>query len=342
MKISNETKVGALTVIAVTLLVLGFNFLKGQKIGSTNVKLYAVFTDIQGLAVSNSVVINGKQVGSISATDFNEDLTRITVGISLKKDYPIPDSSLAVISKDLLGTTVLEIKLIKKGQPLNNGDTMRTAVSDGLLSETMKKLDPVLYEVKNTVKSLDSVLMAVNSIIDPVAKNNIQNMLANLSRTSTTLAASSASLEILLNTQTGALAKTLDNVNSFTGNLAKNNEKVNGVLTNLDKTTSKISNLDFEKTLATLDGTISDLKTSISKLTSNNGTLGLLINDTRLYNNLASTANKINLLIDDLRTNPKRYVNVSVFGKKNTSPPLAFPLPDTTNAPYIRIEKVKQ
>ncbi len=341
MKISNETKVGVLTVISVTLLVLGFNFLKGQKIGGKTVKLYAVFSDIQGLANSNSVVINGKQVGSISSTDFSEDLSVITVGITLKKEYPIPDSSVAVISKDLLGTTVLEIKLKRQGTLLASGDTIRTAVSDGLLSETMKKLDPVLFEVQNSVKALDSVLLAINSIIDPAAKNNIQNMLANLNRTSTTLMASSGSLEILLNTQTGALAKTLNNVSAFTGNLAQNNQKITDVMTNLDKTTTKISNLDFEKTLNTLDGTVNELKTSMSKLTSNNGTLGLLLNDTRLYNNLASTANKINLLLDDLRTNPKRYVNVSVFGKKNTSPPLQFPLPDTTNAPYIYIEKIK-
>ena len=209
MKISNETKVGTLTVVAITLLVLGFNFLKGQKIGGKTIKLFAVFSDIQGLAVSNSVVINGKQVGNISATDFNEDLTRITVGISLKQDDPIPDSSMAVISKDLLGTTVLEIKLIKKGGLLNSGDTIRTKVSDGLLSETMKKLDPVLFEVKNTVKALDSVLLAVNSIIDTVAKNNIQNMLTNLNKTSTTLASTSASLEVFLNTNTGVLEKTL-------------------------------------------------------------------------------------------------------------------------------------
>ncbi|HMJ47311.1 MAG TPA: hypothetical protein VK498_08275, partial [Ferruginibacter sp.] len=99
--------------------------------------------------------------------------------------------------------------------------------------------------------------------------------------------------------------------------------------------------LDLQKTLTTLDATINDLKSTVSKFNNNSGSLGLLLNDTKLYNNLASTGNKLNLLIDDIRVNPKRYVNISVFGKKQSSSPLMIPLPDTMHAPYY-IEKVKQ
>ena len=335
MKISNETKVGALTAIAIVLLILGFNFLKGKSIGGKDMKLYARFNDIKGLANSNPVIINGKQVGSVSSTDFSPDLRIITVGINLTQPYAISDSATAVISKDLLGSTALEIRLGSHGnRNFVSGDTIPTAVSASLLDGAMEKLDPVLYEVKNTVKALDSVLLMVTQIVDPAAKNNIHSILNNLTLTTGKLANSSASMEVLLNTQTGALAKSLDNVNAFTGNLAQNNQKISNVLSNLDSTTAKFSRVDLDKTMNLLNSTLNDLKASMAKLSSNNGTLGLLINDTRLYNNLASTANKVNLLIDDLRTNPKRYVNVSVFGKKNNSTPLMVPLPDTLNAPY--------
>ena len=167
-------------------------------------------------------------------------------------------------------------------------------------------------------------------------RDNIGSALANLNKTTANLITASASLTELLNTQTGALAGTLNNLNSFTGNLDKNNEKINSLVSNLDKTAGNLSNLELQKRSIYSNSTIGDLKGTIAKLNSNTGTVGLLLNDTRLYNNLTATANKLNLLIDDLKTNPKRYVNISVFGKKNKDAGLTVPLPDTVNAPYTR------
>jgi phospholipid/cholesterol/gamma-HCH transport system substrate-binding protein len=334
MKISGETKVGALTAIAITLLVLGFNFLKGKNLSGKSSKLYAIFTDVKGLSNSNPVVINGKQVGTVYATQFSKDMKSITVTLNMSDNFSIPKNSVAVISSSLLGTLSLDIKLGNAGAYLANNDTLSTQASDGILDEAMKKLDPVLYEVKNAVKSLDSVLTTVNSVVDPAAKNNIRATLENLNKTTASLAISSASLQTLMNTQSGALAKTLGNVSSFTGNLAANNEKMNTIMGNMEKTTANFAKLDLEKTLNTLNGTMTELKATISKAASSDGTLGLLLTDTRLYNNLTATTNKLNLLLDDLRLHPKRYVNVSVFGRKDKSGPLMTPLPDTVNAPY--------
>src|SRR5439155_16674858 len=127
-----------------------------------------------------------------------------------------------------------------------------------------------------------------------------------------------------------------NNMSTFTENLNKNNDKINSTMANLDKTSSHLAGLDLQKTVNMLNGTITDLKTTISKFSTNTGTLGLLINDARLYNNLAATGNKLNLLIDDIRTNPKRYVSLSLFGKKSKGNGLTVPLPDTVNAPYIK------
>lgn len=340
MKISNETKVGTVAVVAIVLLILGFNFLKGKQLFSKSTILYAKFENVQGLANSNQVVINGLQVGTVYDIAPTKDMHQILVTLNITKDINIPVNSVAIIKSSLLGTTTLDIKLGSAATYLKPKDTVATEVNFGLLNDVLKKVDPVLYQVTNAVASIDTFLKNLNNIVDPRAKNNIGTTLDNLKVLTASLTVSSASLQELLNTQTGTLAKTLNNLSSVTGNLASNNDKISGVLTNLDKTATNLSQLNLQKTLDSLDATINSLKDIVGKLDTNNGTIGMLLNDPSLYKNLASTANKLNLLIDDIRVNPKRYVNISILGKKNTSAPLQLPMPDTVNSPYI-IEKAK-
>ena len=125
-------------------------------------------------------------------------------------------------------------------------------------------------------------------------------------------------------------------MSTFTSGLKNNNAKIDQTLTNLEATTAKFSKLELEKTLTSLDLTVTELKNTIGKVNSDKGTLGLLINDTKLYNNLTATSNKLNLLLDDFRVHPKRYVNISVFGRKDKTGSLSVPEPDTLNAPYLK------
>lgn len=335
MKISNETKVGAITALAITVLVLGYNYLKGKTLFGKSHTMYAKYKNVQGLANSNPVMINGLQVGSVYSISTDKNMKEILVNINMTKEVNIPVNSVALIKSTLLGVTSIDIKLGDADKNLHENDTIPTAASTGMFSEVLGKVDPVLYQVTKAVNSIDSVLLNVNRILDPAAKNNIASILVNLNKTTAHLVESGASLEKLLNTQTGALAKTIDNLSSFTNNLQANNEKITSILSNLDKTSSNLAKLELEKTINTLNGTIGDLKSLIGRVNTNSGTLGLLLNDTRLYNNLTATTNKLNLLLDDLKANPKRYLSVSVFGKKNTSPGLMVPLPDTVNAPYL-------
>ena len=336
MKISNETKIGVLAAFAITLLVLGFNFLKGKTFFGKSHTLYAKYTNVQGLANSNPVKINGLQVGTVYSITTDKNMKEILVNMNLTKEVNIPKNSIAIIKPNLLGATSIDIKLGNAVEYIPKNDTIATEATTGIFNEVLSKVDPILYQVTKAVTSIDSVLVSVNHILDPAAKNNIGATLENLNKITANLINASASLQILLNTQTGALAKTLNNLNSFTGNLAANNDKINNMVGNLDKTATNLSKLDLEKTLNTLNSTIGDLKATIGKLNNTSGTAGLLLNDTKLYNNLTATANKLNLLIDDLRTNPKRYVNISVFGKKNKNNGLTVPLPDTVNAPYLK------
>ncbi|HTB52520.1 MAG TPA: MlaD family protein [Ferruginibacter sp.] len=329
MTISNETKIGVLAAVAIVFLILGFNFLKGTSLGTKHTKFYAVFDNINGLANGNPVAINGKQVGTISNTDGGKDMRKITVTMSMNQELDIPNNSIAIINPSLLGTTTLEIELGNAPQFYKDGDTISTQVKAGLFDAAFSKLDPVLYQVKNAVASLDSLLGTVNSVFDERTKNNIKGTMDNLQK-------SSANLQILLNTQTGALAKTLDNVSSFTGGLKDNNEKINNVMTNLETTTNTLSKLDLEQTLDSLNVTINGLKHVVGKVNSDSGSIGKMINNNNLYNNLTSTSNKLNLLLDDIRVHPKRYINISLFGKKDRSTPLMVPLTDTVNSPYIK------
>lgn len=334
MTISNETKVGSLTAIAIVLLILGFNFLKGKNFTAKNTQYTAVFSDIKGLNRGNPVVINGKETGLVVDIDGGKDMKQLKVTINMKDDVNIPDDSYAVINKSFLDAVQLEIKLGNSTTLLKEGSALKTAASGDLLGDAMKKLDPVLYEVTKAVRSLDSVLISANSVVDPASKNNIRAVMANLNKTTASLAVSAASLQAMLAAQTGSIAKTMDNLNSFTGALKNSNDKLTQTISNVETATGKFARLDIENTLTQLNGTVTELKTLMAKANSSNGTLGLLMNDTRLYNNLNATSNKLNLLLDDVRMHPKRYINVSVFGKKDKSEPLSVPLPDTINAPY--------
>ncbi len=336
MKISNETKIGALTAIAITIMIMGFNFLKGKSFFGKTHTLYAKYTNVQGLAPSNSVMINGLKVGTVYSITTDKNMKQILVNMNLTKDVNIPTNSIALIKPSLLGVISIDIELGDARDYIPKNGTIATEETTGIFNDVLSKVNPVLYQVTKAVRSIDSVLLSVNRVLDPNAKNNISATLENLNKTTANLINASASLQILLNTQTGALAGTLNNMNSFTGNLAANNDKITSLVDNLDKTATSLSKLDLEKTLTVLNTTIGDLKSTIGKLNSKSGTAGLLLNDTKLYNNLTATANKLNLLIDDLKTNPKRYISVSVFGKKNKSTGLLVPLPDTVNAPYFK------
>lgn len=340
MKISNETKVGAIAVVSVTFLILGFNFLKGKKLFSKSTTLYGIYGNVQGLQNSNPIVINGLQVGTIYKISTDKDMNRIKVEMNITKDINVPVNSIALIKPNPIGTTSIEIKLGDAPKNLSTGDSIITEANAGVFNDILKKVDPVLFQVTKAVTTLDTLVGNINSVIDPRMKGNIGATMENLKFITSSMIRSTASLESLLNQQTGALAKTIGNVNAITGNLASNNDKINSVVSNLDRTTTKLSQLDFQKTLSSLDSTVNGLRNMVAKLDNNKGSLGKLINDPALYQNLASTGNKLNLLLDDIRVNPKRYVSISVFGKKQNNNPLLLPLPDTLNSPYY-VEKVK-
>ncbi len=332
MKVSNETKVGALTAIAITAMILGFNFLKGRTLLKTGNFLYAKYADAKGIMVSNPVYANGYQIGAVYEIENTDaDLKEIVVTIKLKTNYNIPVNSKASISDNPLGTPSIDIKLGDSTRFLQIGDTLQTVNSLGLVGNLSNKITPIADQLKTTLHSLDDVLKNVNTIFDPNTKNNLQQVIANLNKATASLTVSSAEIETMMNKQSGSIAQSMNNVNSFTKNLSENNDKITKMIGNVETTTDHLSKADINGAVTQLKSAVDKFNVTLDKVNSSSGSLGLLVNDKALYNNLNNTIRSTNTLLDDLRVHPKRYVNISVFGKKDKTGPLTAPVSDTVH-----------
>ena len=324
MKINNETKVGILAVVAILVLVLGFNFLKGKQIFKKQPTLYAVFKNLGSLEKSNVVKINGLPIGTVYDFDpTNKEVDSILVEIHLNRDVHIPDNSVALIDGSVLGAAYITIEKGSSNNFLEGGDTITTRLDAGLIANLKTQLTPTITRVNETVDSLKMVLSSVNSLLDPTTNGNIKSMIASL-------AVSSSYLQRMLNIENGMVAQAVGNLNSVTGNLAKNNDQVTKAIHNVELTTGNLANARIQETVAALEGTVNELKGTITRfdksLNSNTGTLGRLMNDQKLYEQMNRAALSLEILLDDLRVHPKRYVNISLFGGKNKGDALTSPV----------------
>lgn len=326
MKINNETKVGILTIVALGLLIIGFNYLKGKDVFNHSKKIYAIFSNLGALEKSNDVKINGLSVGKVYETEATDkDVTGIKVTISLTRDVNIPVNSVAYITAPLGGLASASI-VIEKGDAaefLKNGDTINTRTDADLLTDLSSAVTPTLAKIRQSLDSLNKVFGNVNTLFNAETKGNLHETIANLDKIS-------SSLNKLLDTDNGSLAKSLNNINSITDNLKKNNDSISSIISNTKQFTQKLSSLDIKQIADSLQSTITLLKATAQKISSPEGTIGSLINDNKLYNKLNDVILSAEILLDDIRAHPKRYVNISVFGKKDKGGALTSPLQKDT------------
>jgi phospholipid/cholesterol/gamma-HCH transport system substrate-binding protein len=326
MKISNEAKVGLLAIVAIVVLVIGFNFLKGKKLFSKTPVLYAKFKNLGGLEKSNQVKINGLPIGTVyNYAPADKDVSSIVVEIHLNRDINIPTDSRAFIDGNPLSSSYITIAKGVANTFVKSGDTISTDKSMGILGDIRTQVAPTMTKINETLDTLKIAIGSINSVFDPATNRNLQEMIAHLT-------ISSANLQNLLNSESGALAESLRNMNSVTSNLAKNNDAISHSIRNVEVTTTSLANARIQETVAALEGTINELKgsaaglrASIEKINSPNGTLGALISDRKLYDQLNRTALGLEILLDDVRVHPKRYVNISVFGGKTKTDALTSP-----------------
>ena len=336
MKISNEVKVGILAIAAIVVLVLGFTFLKGANVFSKPFTLYANFTNIGSLEKSNDVKINGLTVGKVySYKANNKEVDSIVVELHINDGIAIPKNSIAFIDGSVLGSAYINIQKVPSKDYLQSGNTISTKLEMSLISGLQAQVAPTITRLNETFDSIKLVIGGLNSIFDPGTKNNLRGLITNLTQ-------SSGQLNGLLNMQSGALAQSLGNMNAITGNLARNNDAITSSIRNVEVTTSRLANANVEGMVAAMNGTINELRGTISRFNTNNGTLGLLMNDRKLYDQLNNNTTQLRsgllsleILLDDIRIHPKRYLNISVFGGKKAAEPITSPATkDTVRVKY--------
>ena len=323
MKVSNETKIGALTVIAITLLILGFNFLKGKNLIEKKATIYIAFEKVNGLNMADMIKINGLKVGGVEdmqETDAN--LSGIVVAFHLTRAINIPNDSYAQVITNPLGSSFIELVLGKSTTFVKDGDTLKSVQTKGLVQDLQDKLEPTIENLNKTLSSLEETVKRVGNVFDEEAKQNIGKTLKEL-------ALATDQINSMLAPGKGSIAKSVENIAGISGNLKNNNDSITMIIGNLTKVSRDISNSEIGNTIKQLENASVNLNQILNGIKEGKGSLGMLTKDESLYKNLTSTSNSLNILLQDLRLHPKRYVQVSVFGKKEKSSPLMQALPDS-------------
>lgn len=323
MKVSNETKIGALTVISITLLILGFNFLKGKNLIEKKATIYIAFEKVNGLNMADMIKINGLKVGGVEdmqETDAN--LSGIIVAFHLTRAINIPNDSYAQLITNPLGSSFIELVMGKSTTFVKDGDTLKSAQTKGLIQDLQDKLEPTIENLNKTLASLDETVKRVGNVFDEEAKQNIGKTLKDLSL-------ATDQINSMLAPGKGSIAKSVDNIAGISGNLKNNNDSITMIIGNLTKVSRDISSAEIGNTIQQLETASVNLNQILNGIKEGKGSLGMLTKDETLYKNLSSTSNSLNILLQDLRLHPKRYVQVSVFGKKDKTSPLMQALPDS-------------
>jgi len=323
MKITNETKIGALTTISITLLILGFNFLKGKNVFAKKATMYVTFNRVEGLNVADGIKINGLRVGAVEGLEEKDiNLSAVVVAFQLVKEINIPTDSYAKIVATPLGSTAIVITMGNAKTFLNEGDTLKGIENKSMVEDLKATLTPTVENVNKTLASLNSTILKIGNVFDAEAKQNIGSTLEELASTTTRL-------NKLLEPNKGSLAQTLEHVKGFTENLKQNNDSITAVVNNLTRASRDMASADISKTIASLEKATTTLNIILAGIKDGKGSLGKFATDEQLYKNLNSTSNSLNVLLQDFRMHPKRYVQVSVFSKKEKTAPLMAPLPDS-------------
>jgi phospholipid/cholesterol/gamma-HCH transport system substrate-binding protein len=315
LKFSREFKIGFIFILATAVLIWGFSFLKNQNILYKERVLIAVYKHVNGLNPSNPVLINGVKVGQVGKVYFDPKQNGdIIVQLVFTDKFPIPANSTArIFSEDLMGSKAVEILLGTAPEYALNGDTLMTDVETSLKDAVNQQILPLKLKAEDLISSIDTMVVAIKGIFNKDAREDLVASIKSIRHTFNNLENTSQSLDTLMITQSNRLASVLYNIDMITRNLNNNSQEINRVLDNLATVTDTLAKSNITGIIMSLDKTISSLSAVMSKIEKGEGTLGLLINDDKLYKDLEKSAVDLNLLLEDIRLNPKRYVRISVF-----------------------------
>lgn len=291
-----EIRIALTAILAIVVVWLGINFLKGRSLAQGKL-YYATFNNINGLTTSNPIMANGYRVGTVQTVSYDyQHPGHIVVGFSVDNQMVIPAGTTAQIDSDLMGNVNMTLLLpTNTAETLQAGDTIPGSLYTSALSQAAQ-LIPIVEQI---LPKIDSIARSINQIVaDPAIKNTLHNA----DDITTQLTTTTRELNVLLATANQQMPSLVS--------------KAQNVMTNAEQVSQQLANADIEKTLQQLELTVANLKEITQKLNTKEGSAGQLINDPTLYNNLTETLQAADALLKDVKANPRRYINVSVFGRK--------------------------
>jgi phospholipid/cholesterol/gamma-HCH transport system substrate-binding protein len=315
LKISKEFRIGFLFVLAIIVLIWGFNFLKNKNILYKEKVLYGIYQNVNGLNPSNPVFISGVKVGQVGRVFFDPSLNgNIIVELVFTDKFPIPKNSIArIFSTDLMGSKGVEIQLGHGPEIAVNGDTLQADVETSLKDAVNQQIMPLKLKAEDLLSSIDTMVIAVQGVLNKQAIEDLNASIKSIRQTFTNLESTTQNLDTLVVLQSGRLSSILYNIDMITRNLNSNSSEINRVLVNLASVSDTLARSNISGVIQKINTTFTDLANILERVNNGEGTLGLLVKDDKLYNDLQKSASELNLLLEDIRVNPKRYVRISVF-----------------------------
>lgn len=316
IRLSRELKTGIITVVTLVAFVWGFNYLKGKDLFNKHRTFYVIYNNVSGLMDANSVTVSGLPIGQVDKIYFHKnDPKKVIVELTISNNINIPTNSTArIYSSDLLGSKSIEIILGNATTYAMSGDTLKSDYAMSLQEEVSDMVQPVLKKASSMMTSIDSVITAVGDIFNYRTRENLIRSVESLRATIGNIESSTHSIDTLITTQRTRLSRIFANVESITYNLRQNNDELSRIISNAALISDTIARADVAGTLANLQRTMENLALATDKINKGEGSIGLLVNDDRLYNDLERSSLELGNLLRDIRLNPKRYVHFSIFG----------------------------
>lgn len=307
LKVTREVKTAVLVIGSVLLFIWGYYFLRGQDLFNSYKTYYVVYNDVEGLSPSAPVTLNGLVVGQVVGITFTDYETgKLRIEMQVKTDFPISKTSHATLYEPSLlgGKQIAIIPDMKNQQLAEDGDYLKSGLKPGMLSVVGEKLSPLQTKVEATVVTADSLLTSLNNVFDARTQQNLRLAIAEMSSTMQQFNQTARSLNAVVSGNRSNIDGTMANLNRTSANFAKLSDSLNQA--NLGQAVKRL-----EKSLASVDSIVNDVQAG-------KGSLGKLLKDDAMYNNLTDASNELKELLADIKNNPKRYIHFSVFGKKAT------------------------
>jgi phospholipid/cholesterol/gamma-HCH transport system substrate-binding protein len=317
--LSKEVRVGLVITLGIVLFYFGFNFVKGKNLFSPSRTYYSKFDNVDQLMPSAQVQLNGLQVGIVDKVYFVGDKSyKIIVKLLIYDDEVlIPEDSEAHIVSDLLGTRTLQLTLGKSKRLAERGDTLKSFREIGITDEIKNAILPLRKQVESLAGSIDTVLVGLNKVFNRKTQDDLVTSFESVSKSINTFEHTVTEFDILVSQEREKLSVIFTNIKSITDNLKNNNEKLSNIFSNLDKISDDVAKSNVKQTMTDLQTSVASLHNVLAKIERGEGSLGQLVSNDSLYNNLESSSKNLSLLLEDLKIHPKRYVHFSVFGKKD-------------------------